>query len=155
MRGDRRWYADAASRSFILRAYLPRLALLNLVWEVAQLPLYAIWREARPTTIAYAVAHCTVGDVMIGTVALVAALILNRAGEYARWPVRRIAVLTAALAVSYTLLSEFLNLALGSWAYSPWMPVLPWVGVGLAPLVQWLTVPGAALWWAGSDSRPL
>jgi hypothetical protein len=123
-----KWYAQRASWAFILRAYLPRLALLNLVWEIAQLPLYTIWQEAPARYIAFAVAHCTAGDVMIGTAALILALVLNRASERAAWPARRIAVLATALAVGYTLLSEILNLALGSWAYSPWMPLLPWVG---------------------------
>lgn len=142
------WYVDAASRTFILRGYLPRLALLSLVWEIAQLPLYTIWREARPGTIAYAVAHCTVGDILIGVISLILALILCGARDRATWPARRIAALTVLVATSYTAMSELLNLARGSWAYSPWMPVLPWIGVGLSPLMQWIAVPAGALRWA-------
>jgi hypothetical protein len=60
------WHTDPESRSFILRRYLPRLAICSLVWEVAQLPLYTLWSDARWERIAFAVVHCTVCDVLIG-----------------------------------------------------------------------------------------
>jgi hypothetical protein len=61
-----RWYADPATRAFIALRYLPWLAALSLAWEIAQLPLYTLWHEAEPAYIAFAVAHCTIGDVLIG-----------------------------------------------------------------------------------------
>ena len=144
----RRWYVCREAWSFILRRYLPRLAVLSLLWEIAHLPLYTIWQEGRPGWIAFAVAHCTAGDVLIGAAALMLALILSRPREPADWPVARIGVLTVVLGVAYTLLSERLNMAHGNWAYSSWMPVLPGIEVGLSPLIQWIVVPLAALWWA-------
>jgi len=153
-RWDRRWYQRTQAWSFILRRYLPRLALLSLAWEVAHLPLYTIWATGRPAWIAFAVVHCTAGDILIGAVALMLALILSRAGEPADWSVWRIGACTAVLAVAYTVWSERLNLAAGNWAYSAWMPVLPWVEVGLSPLLQWLVVPMAALGWAHRRPDP-
>jgi hypothetical protein len=32
-----------------------------------------------------------------------------------------------------------------SWSYNEWMPTLPWLGTGVAPLAQWLVVPTFAL----------
>lgn len=142
------WYAHPESRSFILRQYLPRLAICSLTWEVVQLPLYTLWSEPRWESIAYAVAHCTAGDVLIGMAALFLALILNGAGERADWPGSRIVIWTVVAAVAYTVWSERNNLAQGNWAYSAWMPVLPWIDVGLAPLLQWIVVPLVALRWA-------
>lgn len=142
------WTAHPESWSFILRRYLPRLALCSLTWEIAQLPLYTLWAEPRPGRIAYAVVHCSVGDVVIGTAALVLALILIRAGEPIHWPRARLAILMAILAVAYTIWSERINLAQGSWAYSDWMPVLPWIEVGLTPVAQWIVVPLVAWRWA-------
>lgn len=142
------WYARPESWSFIMCRYLPRLTLCSLAWEIAQLPLYTLLEEPRLGSIVYAVAHCTVGDSMIGTAALVLALILIRASERATWPGTRIVLLMVFLAVAYTLPSERINLARGNWAYSVWMPVLPWIKVGLAPVLQWVTVPFAAWWWA-------
>ena len=45
--------------------------------------------------------------------------------------------------------SEWLNINVrGSWAYSDLMPVVPVIGTGLAPLLQWVIVPTLALWAA-------
>jgi hypothetical protein len=146
------WYAHPESWSFILQRYLPRLVLCSLAWEIVQLPLYTLWAEPRLGWIIFAVAHCTVGDTMIGALALILALILSRSGEPANWPRTRICVITVVLAVTYTLLSERVNLVRGSWAYSSWMPVLPGIEVGLAPLLQWIVVPVTTWWWA--NRRP-
>ena len=142
------WYRDPESWSFILCSYLPRLVVCSLAWEILQLPLYTLWTDSRPEQIAFAVAHCTAGDVMIGAAALVMALIIGRAGVSANWPRARIAWTMVALTLAYTLISERANLALGNWQYSVWMPVLPWLGVGLAPLLQWIVVPLVVWWWA-------
>src|SRR5205814_9950389 len=75
------WYRDAATRSLILRRYLPWLAVLSLGWEIAQLPLYTLWNAAGRGYIVFAVAHCTIGDILIGTVALALSLILMPAGR--------------------------------------------------------------------------
>ncbi|MDG4574510.1 MAG: hypothetical protein P9C36_02910 [Defluviicoccus sp.] len=51
--------------------------------------------------------------------------------------------------LAYTIFSECLNAKIrGSWAYTEWMPTLPFIGSGLAPVLQWLVIPPAALWWA-------
>ena len=107
----RRWLEIPAVWAFILRGYLPRMAALSLIWEIAHLPLYTIGNDDRLSRIAFAVAHCTAGDVLIGIAALLLALILSRAGELDDWPMKRVDMLTVVLAVSYTLLSERLNIA--------------------------------------------
>jgi hypothetical protein len=142
------WFRNQDSWLFILRQHLPRLLLCSLAWEVAQLPLYSLWFDSSWTWIAFSVAHCTAGDGVIGTAALVVALTVNRAENPADWPRFRIGVAIVFLAVAYTVLSERINLARGSWGYSPWMPVLPWIDVGLAPLLQWIVVPSMTWWWA-------
>ncbi len=54
----------------LVMTWVGRLALtfglLNLVWEVLQLPLYSIWSTAPLVESAYAVIHCTGGDILIG-----------------------------------------------------------------------------------------
>ncbi|MDI1288091.1 MAG: hypothetical protein PSV46_27175 [Reyranella sp.] len=133
-----------------LRRYFGVVLVGNLVWEVAQLPLYAIWRTggtARDLTLA--VLHCTAGDVAISASALVVALVL--AGDET-WPRRRFrAVAGCALVfgIAYTIYSERTNvIVLRNWSYSDLMPMLPWLEVGLSPLLQWLFVPVAAFAWA-------
>ena len=113
-----------------------------------QLPLYTLWADPRPAHIAYAVVHCTAGGVLIGMTALFLALILNGAGARAGLPENRIVIWTIVAAVAYTVWSELINLAQGNWTYSAWMPVLPGIDVGLAPLLQWIVVPLVAWRWA-------
>ena len=42
-----------------MRSYLLWIALANLVWETAQLPLYTIWAERALAYNAFAILHCT------------------------------------------------------------------------------------------------
>ena len=131
-----------------LRTYLAALAGANLVWEVAHMPLYTIWREGTAGEIAFAAIHCTGGDLLIGLSALMVALVLTGTGE---WPARRfgrVAVIVLAVGAGYTLFSEWLNIVVRrSWTYSELMPVLPFFGfqVGLSPLLQWLVIPAVSL----------
>ncbi|MEW5889476.1 MAG: hypothetical protein AB1768_10605 [Pseudomonadota bacterium] len=149
------WSADPAAWRFLLVRYAPTLAVLNLAWELMQLPLYALWHEALPRTIAYAVLHCTAGDVLIGMLALLTALVATRAGAYRRWHWQRIGVITVVLGIAYTAFSEWRNaLLLGHWTYTPAMPVLPLVPIGVAPLLQWTLVPPAALGLARRRAEP-
>ena len=127
---------------------------LNLAWEIAQLPLYTIPSAQSTPQIAYAVAHCTAGDVAIAVVSfLIAAIALGDAN----WPVSRpwrggaIAILSG---VSYTAFAEWYNVyQAGYWAYSSSMPLV--FGIGLSPLLQWILIPAATLQivrnWAGTS----
>jgi hypothetical protein len=54
-----------------LRRYIVASAVLHLVWEIAQLPLYTIWLESLGKR-AFAVLHCTIGDLMIAGLSLLA-----------------------------------------------------------------------------------
>ena len=113
---------------------------LNLVWEIFQLPLYTIYYEADLQAIAYAIAHCTLGDALIALSSYLLAAVVTRSWD---WPADRAAPGTAVAVVAglaYTALSEWLNVSVrGSWAYSPDMPQL--FGLGLSPLLQWLVLP--------------
>lgn len=145
------WYRDGASLAFIAKRYLPLLAALNVAWEVAQLPLYTIWREASPGYLAFAVAHCTVGDVLIGAAALALALTGTRARSPGSWRWRTIVVVATVAGVAYTVASEWTHTSLRlAWQYSAFMPTvrLGAVAIGLAPLLQWLILPPLALYFA-------
>src|SRR5258708_17972152 len=67
------------------RRYFLAIAILNLCWEAAQLPLYTIWVDGSTGRRLFAVLHCTAGDLLISVASLVVALILAGNG----WPVRR------------------------------------------------------------------
>lgn len=138
----------------MLRRYLVAIVVGNLAWEFAQLPLYTIWHEGSMGEIVFAALHCTSGDLVIASLTLLGALAI---AADSRWPHARFTIV-AALAVfsglAYTVFSEWLNTEIrGSWAYTDWMPTLPVIGSGVAPLAQWLLIPPFALWWARHGIR--
>lgn len=128
-----------------LRRYLVASLFLHLAWEVLQLPLYTIWSEPLGKR-AFAVFHCTIGDLMIAGLSLLIALALVAKAEWPQSRLRPVWLLILTFGIGYTIYSEWLNVSVrGAWAYSPLMPTLPLLGTGLAPLLQWLIVPTAAL----------
>ncbi len=132
-------------RPIVLR-YLAISAGLNFAWEIAQLPLYTIWRTGSPGEILFAAVHCTLGDVLIAAGSLLLALLLvGTPWRRGQLKLGRTACATVLLGLAYTLFSEWINVSVrGSWAYVPAMPLLPPLGTGLAPLLQWLVVPPLA-----------
>ena len=134
-----------------LRVYLVTIALGNLAWETAHLPLYTIWTTGTMREKAFAVVHCTGGDLLIALSSLAIALVV--AGERT-WPARSfwsVAVLSILLGLAYTAFSEWLNIVIRrAWEYSNLMPVvsLLQLEVGLSPLVQWIAIPSVAFWLA-------
>ena len=129
-----------------LRVYLAASAVLHLVWEVAQLPLYTIGRTGSAGEITFAVLHCTAGDVMIATMVLVTALVVVGSAAWPESGFRPVVVAVVSLGFGYTVYSEWINTGVRkSWAYADSMPTLPVLGTGLSPLLQWLIVPAVAL----------
>src|SRR5260370_9574774 len=92
-----------------LRVYLGVSALAHLAWEVLQLPLYTLWQTGTGRDIAFAVLHCTAGDVLIAALTLLSALLVVGAPA---WPIasfRRVTAPTILLGIAYTAWSEYLT----------------------------------------------
>jgi hypothetical protein len=128
-----------------LRSYLALSLPLHLLWETAQLPLYTIWTTGTAGQKAFAVMHCTAGDLMIASLALLAALLLVGTSAWPHESAGRVFALSLLIGVGFTIYSEWANTLRGSWSYGPLMPVLPWLGTGLSPLLQWIILPAVAL----------
>jgi hypothetical protein len=126
----------------------------HFFWEALQLPLYTLWRTGTPREIAFALIHCTGGDILITTVTLAAAAALTRLFGWRAFGWRM--VFTAiALGAAYTIFSEWLNVEIRrTWSYTAAMPLLPVLGTGLTPLLQWLIVPTLALAFIGCRYCP-
>jgi hypothetical protein len=137
------------------RAYLLTVAIADLVWEAAHLPLYTLWQTGTSGEMLFAVAHCTLGDLLIAFAALTLSLVI---AGHRDWPLRQFAVVAAlalAFGLGYTVFSEWLNIVVRkSWAYSSLMPVVSLFGldIGLSPLLQWMVVPALALYAAYQTS---
>ena len=98
----------SAAKPALVR-YLSAVAVGNLFWEAFQLPLFTLWRTASPAHLAFSALHCWVGDLLIGSASLGLGMII--AGR--SWPSggARVATVTLVLGVAYTVLSEWLNVA--------------------------------------------
>jgi hypothetical protein len=132
-----------------LRRYLGVSLVAHLGWETLQLPLYTLWSTGTLRQQAFAIVHCTLGDAMIAGLSLLLALAVFAQAAWPRASVTRVYWASLAFGVGYTIYSEWLNINVrGSWAYSDLMPVVPVIGTGLAPLLQWFVVPTLALWVA-------
>lgn len=133
----------------VIRRYIIYSAAGHLIWEIAHIPLYTIWVEGSWSEIAFAVVHCTGGDLLIAMSTLLLALFL--VGGHA-WPTARagaVLLLAVVLGVSYTVFSEYLNIVIrAAWAYRDIMPVIPVLDAGLTPFLQWIFVPSLAYWAA-------
>jgi Mn2+/Fe2+ NRAMP family transporter len=134
-----------------LMVYLVVSAGLHVVWEVLQLPLYTIWRTGTAREIAFAVLHCTGGDLMIAALSLGGAILMS---GNKNWTTERRQVFLATMifGLAYTIFSEWFNTVVRqSWTYSDLMPTLPILGTGISPFLQWLVIPSIALYLASSN----
>lgn len=134
----------------VLRTYFAVILIGNLAWEILHLPLYTIWTKGSPGEQAFAVGHCTGGDLLIAMGSSFASLLLCGSREWPNQGYVRVACLAIALGLAYTGFSEWLNVSVRkAWAYSEWMPVFPVAGgIGISPLLQWIVVPTLAFWIA-------
>jgi hypothetical protein len=143
------------------RRYLGASLALNLAWEIVQLPLFTLWRTGTLKQQAFAIAHCTIGDLMIAGLTFLVAVAVFANADWPRTGARPVWLLTLAAGVGYTIYSEWINVSVrGTWAYSDLMPIVPIIGTGLAPLLQWCVVPTLAFWiatgrtpWQDVESR--
>ncbi|MEP7181266.1 MAG: hypothetical protein ABI886_03650 [Betaproteobacteria bacterium] len=113
---------------------------LNLTWEIAHVRLYTIWATADGMGVAWALLHCSLGDVVIALAMFaLAGVMLGRAD----WPASRPwagGAIVVIGAVVFTAWSEWFNVyRAGGWGYTASMPMI--FGVGVTPLLQWLILP--------------
>ena len=113
---------------------------LNLTWEIAHVRLYTIWSEADGAGVAWALLHCSLGDVVI---ALAMFALAGTALRRADWPAARPwtgGAIVVIGAMGFTAWSEWYNVYRAArWGYTASMPMI--FGIGLSPLLQWLILP--------------
>ncbi|NNE68460.1 MAG: hypothetical protein HKN33_17975 [Pyrinomonadaceae bacterium] len=104
---------------------------LNLVWELSQMQYFTALSE-----IGYpkAVLFCTLASVVDGVAVVSIFIVLenlfdNGRGDY---------VIAAALGGLTAVLFELAAKKLGLWTYAASMPVIPFIEVGLLPMIQLL-----------------
>lgn len=109
---------NTASLSAV-RRYMAVSLLGHAVWEVAQLPLFTLWQEAPPRTVALAALHCLGGDVAIASTALVAALVLAGHRDWPSSGAGSVAMLVLTFGGAYTGWREYSNaIVRQTWTYT-------------------------------------
>ncbi len=123
--------------------------LLHFAWEMMQVPWFDGMLEASHGTVVWLCTRATFGDVLILVVAFWAG---SAAVRQRQWLIPGLlvpALVTIAMGVLITVVFEWLATGmLDRWSYADNMPVVPGVGIGLTPLLQWLILPPLALWLA-------
>jgi len=120
---------------------------LQLLWEIAQFPLYTVWHEGDWGFILYGLVHCTLGDLLILLSIFWLISLLNKSRYWVFSPSMPNIVLFTVLGLSYTIFSEILNTRIkGTWGYTELMPIVPVIEIGGMPFLQWLLIPPVLLW---------
>jgi hypothetical protein len=120
---------------------------LQLLWEIAQFPLYTVWHEGTWSYILYGLAHCTLGDLFIMLTCYWIVALLNRNRYWHQTNILVNGFLFSLLGLGYTIYSEMLNVNIkGTWAYTELMPVIPIIEIGGMPFMQWVLIPPVTLW---------
>ena len=122
--------------------------LLNYPWEFLQVPLFKGMATAPHWSAVRFCTRATLGDALIAVFAywVVSAVIRRRRWiTDPRWP-----QVAAFVGVGLLVTLLFERLATGPldrWQYADAMPIIPLLGIGLAPLLQWLVLPPLLLWF--------
>jgi hypothetical protein len=141
------WHALIASPEVSVAIFA---LLLNFPWEILQAPLFADMASLPHAEAARACLRATIGDMVI---MLMAHAVVAIGWRDRRWMVTASGAQLAlfiALGVSVTVLIEGLavqGLWVSTWSYLPAMPLLPSTGIGLVPVLQWLTLPPLTVWF--------
>ena len=94
-------------------------AIASLAWETLHLPLYTIWTTGSFRDQAFAVLHCTAGDVLIALSALAVALITVGTKTWPAEHHRSVLLVALIIGIAYAVFSDWLNIVVrASWAYT-------------------------------------
>lgn len=126
--------------------------LLNLPWEFLQMQLYADTPTMSHRAGIDICVLATVGDAVIMLGAYVVVALASKSWIWIRVP-RPPQVIGFVLIglVASVVIEAMATRADGviQWRYAATMPMIPVLGVGLAPILQWLILPPLVLWFAG------
>jgi hypothetical protein len=119
--------------------------LLNFVWELLQMPLFAGFLDFQFYQIILHCTKATFGDVVISLVAFAGACLITRSRMWILSMNKSGVVSFLAIGLVITVIFEILATGpLNRWEYSELMPM---IGVGLAPVAQWVILPLLQLWF--------
>jgi hypothetical protein len=118
--------------------------LLNYPWEFTQVPLFEGMAQAPHWIAVKTCTRAALADAFIMLIAYWIVAAMSRARAWIEAPRGRHILLMIIVGTTVTVLIEQLVLHgrwFGGWRYSSAMPVIPLLGVGLAPIMQWILLP--------------
>ena len=132
----RRLLRDQPEPLLILLAFV-----FHFTWEMLQDPLYAGLSERPHGDVRSLCLMASLGDIVIVLIAFYAAALA--AGSRFWFINVKLAPFAAWISIGLliTVGLELIATRTGRWNYSPLMPVIPLIRVGVAPLGQWLVIP--------------
>jgi hypothetical protein len=121
--------------------------LLNFVWEFVQVPMFTGMAEMSHWEAIKLCLSATLGDVGFALTAFWTASVAARSRNWILHPTRLPVIAFVAVGIVLTVGFEYqyTNVSL-RWAYSDVMPLVPPIGTGLSPLLQWLAIPPLVIW---------
>lgn len=118
--------------------------LLNFPWEILQAPLFVGMADSSFIDAIKGCSQATLGDALIMLLAYWTVSGVAKSRNWILAPSSRQLSLFLAVGVIITVAIEWLATRgywIQSWTYSPAMPIVPGVGIGLSPLLQWIFLP--------------
>jgi hypothetical protein len=112
-----------------------------------QVPLFAGMAEASHGSVVWACIQAAGGDVLILLASFWMASIVCGSRQWLIAGERKPAVALIITALIVTIILERLATGpLERWVYADSMPIIPFLNVGVAPLLQWLLLPPLIMW---------
>ena len=114
---------------------------LNFFWEVVHTNFFTF--KAMPyNMLLNGWLHCVMGDIIITVVAFWIISLINRNRKWFLKMNTFNFTGFVAIGLVYTFYSEHKHLFhFKDWAYNESMPLVPFTGIGLTPVLQWLFIP--------------
>lgn len=128
--------------------------LLNFQWELFQMPLFSGFNGIEYYD---AILHCTqatFGDVVISLIAFLAA---SAAVRSRRWLLEDNGIAIGVFFLTGLMITVCFELLatgpLNRWEYADIMPLIPFTGVGVSPVAQWVLIPALVVWFSRRQLR--
>ncbi|MEK6212026.1 MAG: hypothetical protein AABM64_16930 [Pseudomonadota bacterium] len=141
-----RWFANLPSTpefNVLVFSFL-----INLAWEYWQVPFFRGMADQPHWLGVKACTQATFGDAGIALAAFWVTAFFAKTRSWIMQPSRsNIAIFIGVGLVATFILETLATGVLGRWAYNDAMPMLPLLGTGLLPLLQWLALPPLVLWF--------
>ncbi len=141
-----RWFANLPSTpefNVLVFSYL-----INLAWEVWQVPFFRGMADQPHWLGVKACTQATFGDAGIALAAFWVTAYFAKTRSWIVTPNRSDFAIFIGVGLVVTIAFETLATGvLDRWTYSDVMPRMPILGTGLVPMIQWLVIPPLVVWF--------